>query len=49
MPDPHPKSSIKDYERKQAVWLFVTYVIIAIMTAALMLYAALSSGTRPHS
>jgi len=40
--DPH-----KRYERKQFIWLLVTYVVIAIMSAALMIYAALMSGTRP--
>jgi hypothetical protein len=36
------------YERRQAVWLFVTYILIALVSAALVLYAAIGVGWRPR-
>ncbi len=41
-PDPH-----KNYERKLAIWLGITYVVIALMSAALVVYSALKLGFRP--
>jgi hypothetical protein len=36
----------RQYERRQAVWLLVTYVLIAIVTAALVFHAAFGVGWR---
>src|SRR5688572_2536211 len=36
------------YERRMTLWLFVTYVLIAIVSAALVLYAAIGVGWRPR-
>jgi hypothetical protein len=38
----------RHYERRQAVWLLVTYILIGIVSAALVLYAALGVGWRPR-
>jgi hypothetical protein len=37
----------KAYERRMAVWLLVTYTLIAIVAAALVIYAAIGVGWRP--
>jgi hypothetical protein len=37
----------RQYERRQALWLLVTYILIGIVTAALVLYAAVGVGRRP--
>ncbi len=39
----------KRYERRMALWLLVTYVLIGILTAALVLYAAVGVGWRPRA
>jgi hypothetical protein len=37
----------KRYERKLVVWLAVVYTLIGLMTAALVIYAAVGIGWRP--
>jgi hypothetical protein len=39
--DPH-----KQYERKQVLWLFFSFLAIGLMAAAVMLYGAVLSGWR---
>ncbi len=41
--DPH-----KQYERRQLVWLSFSFVVIALMVAAVMLYGAVLAGWRPR-
>jgi hypothetical protein len=38
----------RQYERRQTVWLLVTYILIGIVSAALVLYAAVGVGWRPR-
>jgi hypothetical protein len=38
----------RKYERRQAAWLLVTYVLITILSAFLVLYAAIGVGWRPR-
>ena len=35
---------INKYERKQVIWLFVSFALIALMAIAVMLYAAVQAG-----
>ena len=37
--DPHHK-----YERKQVVWLFISFALIALMVIGIMLYGAAQAG-----
>jgi hypothetical protein len=39
VPDPHHK-----YERKQVIWLFISFALIALMVMAVMLYGAIQAG-----
>jgi len=39
--DPH-----KQYERKQVIWLFFSFLVIGLMAAGVMLYGAVMSGLR---
>jgi len=38
----------KQYERRLVIWLGITYALIAILSAALVLYAAVGVGWRPR-
>ena len=35
------------YERKQVIWLFFTFVVIALMAGAVMVLGAWEAGWRP--
>jgi len=37
--DPHRR-----YERRQAIWLFISFAVIGLMVAAIMLYGAIQAG-----
>jgi hypothetical protein len=37
--DPH-----HEYERKQVIWLFISFALIGLMVVAVMLYGALQAG-----
>jgi hypothetical protein len=37
----------KHYERRLALWLGVAYTLIALVSAALVIYAAVGVGWRP--
>ena len=39
MEDPHSK-----YERKQVIWLFISFALIGVMVVAVMLYGAVQAG-----
>ena len=34
----------RQYERKQVIWLFVSFALIALMAVSVMLYGALQAG-----
>lgn len=38
----------KRYERRMTLWLLITYALIGLLSAALVLYAAIGVGWRPR-